>query len=238
MQPERPDQSRGVFETLLVRDGRVHALDGHLRRLSNSVAELYGFELPADLPVTIRQRALALAGPQRLRIDAIPDADGLRFELQSSPFDAGHLSPVVLEPVAVPGGIGGHKWCDRRLLDSLASPGRVPLLLDRDGEVLEAARANLWLIEDQTLVTPPADGRLLPGVTRELLLGLAPAHRLDARVEPISIARVRSAGAIFLTSALRLAVAAMLDGPASPPASVASARISMVRALLNARAWT
>jgi branched-subunit amino acid aminotransferase/4-amino-4-deoxychorismate lyase len=60
------------------------------------------------------------------------------------------------------------------------------------------------------LITPPADGRILPGVTRVMLLGLAPQLGLTVAEEPISLARLRDADAIFLTSSLRHAVPAVL----------------------------
>ncbi len=110
MAPAQPDQSRGVFETMLVRDGRVHAREAHLRRLANSVGELYGLGLPADLPVSLAQHASALVGAHRLRVDASPDRGALRIELQTTPLAAGDPSPVALTPVEVSGGVGGHKW--------------------------------------------------------------------------------------------------------------------------------
>ena len=66
--------------------------------------------------------------------------------------------------VVLPGGLGEHKWRDRLLIAELErQTGAVPLLVDFDGEVLEAGQANLWIAEDDTLVTPPLNGRLLPG---------------------------------------------------------------------------
>jgi para-aminobenzoate synthetase/4-amino-4-deoxychorismate lyase len=60
-----------------------------------------------------------------------------------------------------------HKWADRRAVDEATQRlGATPLILDEDGSVLEAAWANVWIREGDRLVTPPADGRLLPGVTR------------------------------------------------------------------------
>ena len=56
--------------------------------------------------------------------------------------------PVRLAPVALPGGLGEHKWRDRRLLDELAAAaGAVPLIVDLDGDVLEAAYANVFIVE-------------------------------------------------------------------------------------------
>ena len=82
-----------------------------------------------------------------------------------SPAGRAGRRPLVLEPFALPGGLGAHKWRDRRLLEALAAlrPGAVPLLVDTDGLVLEAAYANVWIVEGDALITPPADGRMLPG---------------------------------------------------------------------------
>jgi para-aminobenzoate synthetase/4-amino-4-deoxychorismate lyase len=225
VQLERPDPSLGVFETVLVREGRVHLLDAHLARLRRSLSELYGLGLPAGLRALTVRRAETLDAPHRLRVDVVPDGDALTVELKVSALTAGQTAAAVCTPVVVPGGLGSHKWCDRRLLDSLAPTGRIPLLVDDDGDVLEAGPANVWLIEDSRLVTPPADGRILPGVTRELLLDLSPSVHLNARVEPVSIERLRDATAIFLTSSLRLAAAASLDEPiGEDPALVVTIR--------------
>lgn len=226
MQPAPPDPALGVFETLLVRDGRVQALDAHLRRLAGSVEELYGAALPTDLRSRVRALAEGNPEPRRLRIDAIP-ADELRLELTTSPLP-GHAG-VRCHPVVVSGGLGRHKWVDRRLVDSLARDEGVPLLVDSNGELLEATLANVWLIEDGQLVTPPADGRILPGVTRAMLLELHPT----AREEPITVGRAQSAEALFLTSALRHAVAAGIDGPGRT-----APELAMIHEALSTSAWS
>jgi para-aminobenzoate synthetase / 4-amino-4-deoxychorismate lyase len=112
----------------------------------------------------------------------------------------------------LPGGLGAHKWRDRTLLDALAAlqPGTVPLLIGSDELVLEAAHANLWIAEGDTLLTPPADGRILPGVTRsELLTGDG-----TAREESIDLRRLATADAVFLTSAISGRRASVLQPPA------------------------
>ena len=122
---------------------------------------------------------------------------------------------VTLVPVLIPGGLGCHKWCDRRLLDTFGGGNSVSLIVDQDDDVLEAAWANVWLLEGRRIVTPPADGRLLPGVTRALLLGLAHEVGLTLAEEPISLSRARGADAVFLTSSLRHAVGAVIEEGAS-----------------------
>ena len=113
----------------------------------------------------------------------------------------------------VPGGLGGHKWADRRLLSALAAAGGEPLLCDLDGLVLEAARANVFIVEPGgPIVTPPADGRILPGVTRELVIGLGPARPCGPRRadRPGSLAGARE---LFLTGALAGVEPAQLGRP-------------------------
>ncbi len=77
----------------------------------------------------------------------------------------------------LPGGLGPHKWIDRDLV-----AGTEPLIVDLSGEVLESGRGNVFIVEGDTLVTPPTDGRILPGVTRAELLRTA-----DVSVEPIDL---------------------------------------------------
>jgi para-aminobenzoate synthetase / 4-amino-4-deoxychorismate lyase len=211
-----PDSAHGVFETLLVRDGRIQALDRHLARLRASVAELYGRPLPDRLAATVGEPAAGLSGSHRLRLDVVPEGDGLTATVAATALDPDRPRRYALTPVTVAGGHGPHKWRDRRALEA---GGGVPLLVDEDGLVLEAAWANVWLLDGRQLSTPPADGRLLAGVTRARLLELAPSLGLEATQRPISLDEARAAPAVVLTSSLALAVAAAVDdepGPGNP----------------------
>jgi para-aminobenzoate synthetase / 4-amino-4-deoxychorismate lyase len=228
--PDRPDPAAGVFETLLVRDGRAPALARHLERLARSLQRLHGLSLPAELPDDLRVRAALLAGEHRLRVDLVVADGAVRVTVTASPLAADRTRPVALAPVVVPGGLGSHKWRDRRLLDRLG-PDPVPLVVDSDDSVLEAAWANFWILDGDRLITPPADGRLLPGVTRARLLELAPSLGLHAGEQPIPLAHARTAGTVFLTSSLRLAVPASFQGTPSPHATAAIARIRSALAL-------
>jgi para-aminobenzoate synthetase/4-amino-4-deoxychorismate lyase len=177
----------------------VHDLDAHLHRLAVSLRELYDVDLETDAARRARSVARAVdLDRARLRILASPDGS---LQMTVTPAQPATAEPVVLSPFVLAGGLGRHKWRDRGLLDALASEARgtVPLLVDTDGLVLEAAYANVWLVEGPAMVTPPADGRILPGVTRGRLLQTAAA----STEEPISLARLECAEAIFLTSSIR-----------------------------------
>jgi para-aminobenzoate synthetase / 4-amino-4-deoxychorismate lyase len=209
---DRPDPALGVFETLLVRGGVPVDARAHLARLERSVSALYGDALPEELHA--RLLAAAAAAPlQRLRVSATPAVPGgvALVELEAEPLVAEPApDPVTLAPAVLPGGLGAHKWRDRRLLDELAERlEAVPLLLDLDGDVLEAAYANLFIVEGTHLITPPLDGRQLPGTVRARVLALHPA-----REERLSLDRVAAADELLLASSVRgIHPARLSDGP-------------------------
>jgi para-aminobenzoate synthetase / 4-amino-4-deoxychorismate lyase len=233
---DRPDPAWGVFETIAVKDGRVQALEPHLERLAGAVGELYGQALPEDLARRVRAQARPLRGRHRLRVQAKREPGGVEILISSESYAAPDPQRVtMLTPAVVPGGLGPHKWSDRRLIDSLSTEQSVPLLLDIDGHVLEAAWANVWIVEGRHVVTPPADGRLLAGITRASVLELAGDLGLAASAEPISLVRLRQADAIFLTSSLRLVASAGLEGHTSRPAGIAT--VSAIRTELQNARW-
>jgi para-aminobenzoate synthetase/4-amino-4-deoxychorismate lyase len=222
----RPDADRGVFSTMLVLEGTVVDLSAHLERLRKSVGELYGRDLPHEL----EGRVLAAArSHRRARLRIVIPADG-GPELDADPLrrEAGATAdPVRLAPALLPGGLGAHKWHDRRLLGELERRlGAVPLLVDLDGDVLEAAHANVWVREGRTLVTPPLDGRLLPGTVRARLLADPPAGH-TTREEPITLERAAAADDLLLSSSLRSLHPAALAG--GRPAQVAPSLVPAIR---------
>jgi len=116
----------------------------------------------------------------------------------------------------VPGGLGEHKWVDRSLLDEAQAglPGDVlPLVVDSDGAVLEASRANVFVVHDGALHTPPLDGRILPGITRARLIERAAAAAIPVHERALSRDDLLAADEVFLTGSVRgIELATSLDG--------------------------
>ena len=69
--------------------------------------------------------------------------------------------------------------------------------------MLEAGRANLFVVSDGALATPPLDGRILPGTARAATLAVAAELGIEAVERPVALAELRSADEVFLTSSLR-----------------------------------
>jgi len=205
----RPDPRAGVFETLLVLAGHPLELDAHLARLGDSLRALFAAPAPPIVRRLIVDHARP-AGLARLRLTVAPAGGALAPEVAVAPIHASLVLPaweraVELAPLVVAGGLGPHKWADRRLLAAAESDvaPRVPLLLDGDGTVLEASRGNVFAVFDGALVTPPTDGRILPGVTRRRVLSLAAGLGIGVREEAMPLERLAEATEVFLTGAVR-----------------------------------
>ncbi len=93
--------------------------------------------------------------------------------------------------------------------------GAAEAILVRDGLATEGAASNLFVVEGDTLITPPTGPQLLPGITRDLVLELARANAIPAREEEIPEGRLRGADEVWLTSSTReiVPVTSLDDSP-------------------------
>jgi para-aminobenzoate synthetase/4-amino-4-deoxychorismate lyase len=215
----RPDPAHGLAETLLVLDGAPVELTAHLARLRGAARDIYR----ADLPNGAMQAALEGASQLelgRLRLTAAPRAcpktrarasRRLTLNAAATAIDPGDVFPswqraVALQTLVVPDGLGMYKWADRGGL-ALAQPHEgersLRLLLDTGEEVLEASRANVFAVEHDALITPEADGRILPGIARERVIEIADALGIRCREQPLALAQLLAAGQAFLTGSIR-----------------------------------
>src|SRR3984885_10152677 len=205
-----PRPAAGVFTSLLVTGGVTHGLADHLARLEGSVRDLYGKELPAALTAELA-RCLATRPSGRLRITVRPVGGPLQATVevvpQSQAAQPSDAMAVTLRPVTLPRGIGAHKYRDRRLLAALAAqaqagPDQHLLLIDETGELLETDRANVFAVMDGVLLTPPADGRLLPGTTRAAVLRAAHGRGIRVGQKPLTLDELTEATEVFVTNAV------------------------------------
>ncbi len=218
--PTPPDPSRGIFETLLITGGRPVEMVSHIGRLTGSVRDLFGAELPAEVAA---DAVKASAGIElgKLRIEVAPTGNGgLRHRIEATAIEPTAFFPdwehgEALRSVGAEGWSGAHKWADRRWLEDAEQQlgEEVPLLVDADGDVLEAGRANLFIVRQGALATPPVDGRILPGTARAATLEIAADLGIEASEQPLSLDDLRQADEVFLTSSVRgLRPARRLDG--------------------------
>lgn len=82
-----------------------------------------------------------------------------------------------------------------------ASGAQEILLFDKDGNLTEGAAVNVFVIKDGVIATPPLTTKLLPGITRLLLLNILRKHsNMQVEERDISEQEVFAADEIWLTS--------------------------------------
>ncbi len=234
---------------MLVLDGKPVELDAHLERLGGSLRTLYGADLPSDATDQVREGAGGLeCGKLRITIaprlvDSVAHRPtksttagevGVATRIITAPVDPAAVFPgaargIRLRSITVEGGLGEHKWADRRLLERAESdlpPGELALLVDGDGSALEASRASLFAVGDGWLTTPPADGRILPGIARRRTIEVARDAGIEVREEALALASLRCSE-IFLAGSVRgIEPVSTLDGLALPAPGELSARVA------------
>ncbi|HXR61839.1 MAG TPA: aminotransferase class IV [Solirubrobacterales bacterium] len=229
-EPWQPDRDRGIFETLLVVDGKPVELDAHLQRLAQSLETVYSLAPPPQAEEEFRRAARAL-DLGRLRLTAAPAEDGPQLHLLAGGVELGAVFPehgVKLRTHQVAGGLGAHKWAHRPGINR-PGPEEAGAVIVDEGEVLEAGWANVFAVRGGTLFTPPLDGRLLPGTTRAAVLELAAAEGIEAREQSLRSADLLGAEETFLTGSIRgIEAAEELDGRPLPGCGPLSRRLAAV----------
>jgi branched-chain amino acid aminotransferase len=217
----------GLFETMVVLEHRVFRLGDHLDRL---LAGAQVLRLPLDrarlmAPVAaLAARAPGGAGIIRLTVTRGPGPRGLKPPPQPQPTVFAMLAPWQLSPALPQASLAtatlrrnptspltqlkSLAYLDNILaLDEAVSRGADDaLLLTTDNRVACASAANVFAIRDRALATPPVEDAILPGITRRLVLALAPAIGLAPREVSLSVGDLAGADAVFTTNSVALAV--------------------------------
>jgi branched-chain amino acid aminotransferase len=222
----------GVFEVFRTWDGVAVDMQAHLRRLYASAVTLGIKSLERERFVDAVHRTLEAAGPgeHRIRVVLTRGPGALTGPLDS-------LGPgraiVVVEPLPIqptelslalvefplPRRTGpAHKtlaYLDHIVARELAVAAGADeaLRLGADGDVVECATANVFIVAAGVVATPPVEIGILPGVTRARVLAACATAGIAVEERRISPQDVQAADEIFVTSAVRGVVAVTrLDG--------------------------
>jgi len=76
-------------------------------------------------------------------------------------------------------------------------------ILIRDGDITEGAASNVFIVSDGVIKTPPKGKKLLPGITRDLVVELAKTHNIPVEEVAITEKEFLAADEIWLTSSTK-----------------------------------
>ncbi len=93
--------------------------------------------------------------------------------------------------------------------------GALEVVMFRDGYLTEASASNVFIVRNGVLLTPPKNHLILPGITYDVVLELAQAHRIPVETREIPEQEVKTAQEIWVTSSTKEVLAVTsLDGRA------------------------
>jgi len=90
------------------------------------------------------------------------------------------------------------------------------ILFDEHDFLTEGSSTNVFIVKDSVVITPPLSHKILPGITRQLLLSILRQHStLKVEERPVSKNEVQAADEVWLTSSSKEVAAVIeVDGQA------------------------
>ena len=215
-----------IYEVIKLYNNKLFKLDDHINRLFNS-AEQIRLELPYSKKKMkeLAQEVLAEneANPRRkegglyiqITRGVAPRSHGFSNDLE--PTIVMYLLPAKkMDPKKREEGVTAitmpeQRWqhCNIKttnLLPNILTSQRAKekgadegVFVTEEGIVTEGTSSNIFIVKDNQVMTHPADGEILPGITRELVLELA-AEEYDIEEHKFNLKNLYQADEVFITS--------------------------------------
>ncbi|WP_211828950.1 D-amino acid aminotransferase [Kistimonas asteriae] len=217
----------GVYEVIPVFHGYPLRLEEHLERLSASLTAIH---LPVEITVlewhAIFDQLLSRNAGQHQALYIQISRGSYASRQHGFPAETRPTVFVMTMPLApritgslddVKGGTAitapDQRWqrCDIKSTSllgnvmhhqlALNSGATEAILVDAEGRVTEGSSSNVFIVRDETIITPPRSHKILSGITRALVLELAVndgAYRCEER--DVSVDELKNADEIWVTS--------------------------------------
>ena len=227
----------GVYEVIPVYSRKAFRLSEHLQRLQNSLDGIkltnphsnaawitYINELIVRNQAEDQYLYLHITRGAAKRDHAFPNPP-------VSPTVFMMSSPLLAPPANLLAcGVGAvtatdNRWlrCDIKAISLLPNvllrqmavdAGCTETILIRDNAFMtEGAASNIFVVKNGTLLAPPKDNLMLPGITYDVILEIAAASNIPHEVRKIALAEVFAADELLLTSSTKEVLAiTQLDG--------------------------
>lgn len=234
----------GVFETMLVSAGKPAFLGAHLARLRRgaavmdfrasfdedavrgAIADLAG-RLDLQGPAVCRMTVTRSGGARGLAPSRETSIETL-IALHPAPAKTPVFRTIVAQTRRYSGAatnafkcMGAYAPNLLARMEAARAGAAEAIMLNERGRVACASAANVFLLSERDLTTPPESEGATPGVTRAVLIEIARELGAAVRVEPVSPDALTDAAVILTNSVIGVAHAEM-SAPAAPQPMLAS----------------
>lgn len=213
----------GVYEAMKVYDGRLFAVQEHLERFERSMKEIRiepdftREELINNINDLVKQSCLksAIVYFQITRGVGRRIHGALKNTKPSLTMFISYLPPVPEEyrnngakAVILPDDRWAYPFIKSlNLLPNVLAKqiaeendAYEAILVRGNGYISEAASSNVFAVIDDTIVTPPTDGKILAGISRMVVLKLAEKYGLKFKEDYFTADQLRNAQEVFITN--------------------------------------
>lgn len=225
----------GVYEVIPVYSRRPFRLPEHLRRLQNSLdairlanplsdaewARLIG-EIVARNAGDDQSVYLQVTRGVARRDHAFPQGAKQTVFMMAGPL----VTPAreLIENGVPAITANDFRWlkCDVKSISLLGNcllrqeavdAGAVEAILFRDGYLTEASSSNVFVVKNGTVLAPPKNHLVLPGITYDVVLEIVAANGIPCSVREVTDREVREADEVWVTSSTKEVLAVtQLDG--------------------------
>ncbi|MDD4909154.1 MAG: aminotransferase class IV [Candidatus Omnitrophica bacterium] len=205
----------GVFETLLVCEGKPVFLKEHIGRLRNNARTLgiyIGKDLRAGINAVLNKADFKTA---RMRVNAWKGVKGSNILISLNSFtpptgaeyDRGFKVIISRFRINELSGIAGIKSLNY-LINALAREeaekmeADEALLLNTRGLVAEGSRSNIFLVENGKLITPALSCGCLAGITRKVIMDAAERSGIEVIEKDVRPDHLFKAREVFIANSL------------------------------------
>ncbi|MFC1535588.1 aminotransferase class IV [Candidatus Neomarinimicrobiota bacterium] len=212
----------GLFETLKVTNGNIFRPDKHISRMREGMKILQiDFPVPDEQVIalmkemvernqlentllrlmctrgTLKGAPYKHSGPSNLYIgfryiDTLPDFPLKVHFVNERDYPLGRMYPALKSMTYLPNMLATR--------DAVAHGAFEPVFINRAGLVTECATRNIFFVKQQVLKTPDLNLKILPGVTRDLIIDLAQDMGLQIDTAPIKADSINEMDEAFISS--------------------------------------
>lgn len=192
----------GFFTTIKVIKNVPENIELHIERITQSL-DYFSFDIEEinmveQISNILKANNLSNA---RVKITYFQDVDRVSYLLTCNKLDM----PETLDKLIISDSIRGneeiHRYKSLNYYSNLKS--FYTIFKDHRGRLLETGFANIFIIQNNSIYTPPLTLPILPGTYRQMLLNKKTIMGMSIKEKEIFVEDIKNCDEIFLTNSIR-----------------------------------
>jgi branched-chain amino acid aminotransferase len=217
----------GLFETIRVFNGKIPFLDVHFKRLEAGLLKLK-YEIPDYFSTsffeTETQKLVNGKGNHRVRLTVFRTAGGFYTPTNNHPLfliESSILNDSIFElnKKGLHVGLYTEIRLPQNYISNLKTCNSLPyilagihckkegfddcFLLNNSGNIAECVSSNVFIVKNETILTPSLSEACVSGTMRKIIIEIAKAQNIQVEETSINVADLKDANEVWLSNAIQ-----------------------------------